>query len=88
MNKPFRQGMVAGFVAPVAFVAATLYWIYRATGRIPFPARRTTQAELTLRLIEPAEVPAYWQPWRDEIQPVVERVKSTVAQLLSDLRQA
>jgi hypothetical protein len=88
MNRPFRQGMIAGLLAPLALVAAALYWVYRATGKLPFPARRTAKGELTIRLIEPTEIPAHWQVWQNEIEPVVERVKSIVGQLLSELRQA
>ncbi|MBN1402514.1 MAG: hypothetical protein JXA74_16865 [Anaerolineae bacterium] len=86
-RRPFRRGIITGLLAPLAFVAATLYWIYRATGKIPFPVRRAAKDELTIGLIEPGEVPGHWQPWRDEIEPIVERAKSTIAQLVSDVRR-
>ena len=83
MSRSFRQGALVGLLAPLAFLAAFALWIYRFTGRVPFPLRRTAEDELTLGLVEPGEVSSYWHDWRDELEPLVERIRSTISALTS-----
>ena len=77
MKKAFRQGVLAGILAPLFFLAAMVYWVYRYTQRIPVPVRHKEFDEIGLRLVEPDEVQSYWAPWRTEVEPLVERVKAT-----------
>jgi hypothetical protein len=71
MDKPFRRGLVAGILAPLFFLGAILLWIFRATRRVPFPVRRIEQGEVAIRLVSPEQVPALWQPWKLELEPLL-----------------
>ena len=81
MTRAFRRGLFAGLIAPLAFVAALVFWIYRATLKVPFPVRRLEQSEVVIRLVDPDEVPAYWRPWRDELAPLFEGIQEAIAAL-------
>ena len=83
MKRSMSSGVLAGLLAPVAFVAAFVYWIYRLTERVPFPIRRVEGQELTIGLVEPESVPGLWEQWTSELQPLIERVRVTVAELTS-----
>ena len=58
MSKAFRRGVLAGILAPIAFVAGTVYWVYRFTRKVPFPVRRVQEGEVAVRLVDPDAVPA------------------------------
>jgi len=83
MKKAFRQGVVAGLLAPLFFLAALVYSVYRFTQRIPVPVRHENVDEIGLRLVEPEEVQSYWSPWRAEIEPLIDHVKATIKALES-----
>jgi len=81
MRSSFRQGVFAGFLGALAFLGGVLYWIYRATGRVPFPVSRPAPGELLIKLVPPEEVPSYWQRWRTELAPMVERWRALIAEI-------
>jgi hypothetical protein len=62
-------------------VAAFVLWVHRFTGRVPFPVRSVDGDDLAIRLLPADEVPSYWQDWRAEIEPLVARIRSTMAAL-------
>ena len=83
MKQAFRRGLLAGVLGPLAFIAALIYWVYRATGRVPFPVRRLGHEEIALGLVPPSQVSVYWRPWRQELEPLLEALRAAVAGLLS-----
>jgi hypothetical protein len=74
MGKSFRSGLLAGVLAPVVVVASAVFWVYRFTGKVPFPVRREQEGELVVGLVNPSEVPTYWQRWKAEIMPIVDKL--------------
>jgi hypothetical protein len=70
MRRSFRQGICMGILGPLAFIVGLVWWIYRYTGKVPFPLNRRTAGEVTLKLVDPLEVPTYWQPWKEELAPL------------------
>ena len=75
MTRSFIKGMLIGILAPLAFVAAVVYWIYRHTAKVPFPTRRTADGELVVGLVEPGEVQTLWQRWTEELAPAFQRLR-------------
>ena len=71
MARSFRLGVFAGLVAPFVYLAGVVAVIYRYTGKVPFPARRTEEHELVIRLVEPGEVRGYWQQWLSGLEPLL-----------------
>ncbi len=71
MSRSFRVGVLAGLLAPLVYLAGVVAWVYHYTGKVPFPARRTDEDELVIRLVEPEEVRGYWQRWVEGLQPLV-----------------
>ncbi|MBM3187250.1 MAG: hypothetical protein FJZ90_00830 [Chloroflexi bacterium] len=86
MSRSFARGVLTGALAPVAFVAGTVYWIYRFTRKVPFPVRRAQEGELVVGLVDPQEVPAYWQRWRAELEPLWARVQAVTRELKESYR--
>ncbi len=78
MRSSFRQGVCTGLVGALAFLGGVVYWIYRATGQVPFPVSRATPGELTIKLVAPEEVPLYGQRWKTELAPVAERWRALI----------
>lgn len=74
MGKSFRSGVLAGILAPLAVLAGAVFWIYRFTGKVPFPVRREQEGELVVGLVPPGDVPTYWQHWKAEIMPIVDKL--------------
>ena len=81
MTKSFRGGVLLGLLAPLMFLAAFALWVHRFTGRVPFPIRSVDGDDLTIRLLPADQVPGYWQDWRAEMEPLLARVRSTMAAL-------
>ena len=81
MSRSFKQGVVMGILGPLVFLGGIVYWVYRYTKRIPFPVRRTEAGEVAVRLVEPEEVPTYWQQWKEELAPLFDRLVILVAEL-------
>jgi hypothetical protein len=78
MRSTFRQGVFSGLVGALALLAGVVYWVYRATGRVPFPVSRPAPGELTLKLVAPEEVPTHWQTWKAELAPAIDRWRALV----------
>lgn len=76
MSSSFRRGAMTGIIAPVVFVAGTVYWIYRFTRKVPFPVRRLGEGELVIGLVDPDQVPMHWERWRAELEPLWARVQA------------
>lgn len=79
MARAFKQGVLVGVFAPLAFLAGLVLWVYRYTGMVPFPTRRSEHGEVVIRLVDPGEVPKYWQGWRRDLEPVVGAVRDAFA---------
>jgi len=73
MGRAFRQGVVVGILGPLVFLAALVGWIYRYTRKVPFPVGGPAEGELTIRLVDPQEVPSLWQQWKAELEPIIAR---------------
>jgi len=86
MDNSFKQGILIGVFAPLAFLAAVAVWIYRYTGRVPFATKRTKEGEVTLRLVDPEDVPGYWQGWRRELDPLITGIREFVDELRRQAR--
>ncbi len=86
MGKSFKQGVLVGIFAPLAFVAGVVIWIYRYTGRIPFATRRTEEGEMAVRLVDPEDVPGYWENWKREIDPLVSGIQKFVEEIREQVR--
>ncbi|MHB1294988.1 MAG: hypothetical protein ACYC4R_08305 [Anaerolineae bacterium] len=82
MFRSFKQGLFVGVLAPLAFLAGVVIWIYRFTNKVPFPVQRPAVGELTIRLIDVEEVPLYWQGWKRELEPAWLKIKA----LIEDVR--
>ncbi|MHB0857805.1 MAG: hypothetical protein ACYC5M_09565 [Anaerolineae bacterium] len=78
MHSSFKQGVLVGVIAPLAFLAGVVYWIYRFTNKVPFPVQRPAVGELTVRLIDVEEVPLYWQGWKRELEPAWLKLKALI----------
>jgi hypothetical protein len=78
MNRSFKQGVFVGILAPLAFLAGIVYWVFRFTGQIPFPVRRPVEGELAIKLVDPVEVPAYWQHWKKELEPILDKYRALI----------
>ena len=74
MNKSFGRGVLAGILAPLAFLAGVIFWIYQATGKVPCPAQRLEEEGVSIRLVKPDRVPEYWEAWQEELTPVFDRI--------------
>jgi len=77
MSRPFRQGVLAGVFAPIAFIAAFCMWTYRFTGRLPLPVVNEDDEHLTIGLVTPEDAPAIWDAWRLRLEPLWARVRAT-----------
>lgn len=88
MNRSFRQGVFVGVIGPLAFVAGIIYWVFRATRKVPFPVERPEEGAVVIRLVEPEEVPLYWARWRAELAPVVSRLMGVIRELIAQCRSA
>jgi len=67
---------MTGLLGPIAFLAALVMVIYRATGKVPFPVKGEAPEELVVTLVPPEEVGAHWRVWRQELAPAVARVRA------------
>ena len=74
MNKSFRRGVLAGILAPLAFLAGVVLWIYKATGKVPCPAQRLEEEGVSVRLVAPDRVFEHWEEWQAELAPVFDRI--------------
>ena len=81
MSRPFRQGVLAGVFAPIAFVAAFCWWTLRFTGRLPMPLVDDDDSALTLKLVAPEQVPDIWQQWRLKLEPLWARIRAMLETL-------
>lgn len=70
MNRSFKRGLLSGVFGAIAFIAGVVYWVYRFTGRVPFPVRRTGEGEAVIALVPPSEVSAHCQQWCVELAPL------------------
>jgi len=61
MGSSFRRGFITGLLGPLAFLIALVTWIYRSTGKLPFPIKSEQEGELLVALVPPEEVQAHWQ---------------------------
>ena len=82
MGSSFRRGFITGLLGPVAFLVALVAWIYRSTGRLPFPIKSENQGELIIALVPPDDVNTHWQVWRQELGPAVIKIR----ELVEDMR--
>jgi len=82
MGSSFRRGFITGLLGPVAFLVALVAWIYRSTGRLPFPVKSENQGELIIALVPPDDVNTHWQVWRQELGPAVIKIR----ELVEDMR--
>lgn len=85
MDKPFRKGLTIGLLGPLAFAVGVIYWVYRATKKIPFPVSTPADGQLVIGLVEPSEVSSYWAPWRQSMSQVHERFVSLAQELKSSM---
>ena len=76
MSRSYRQGLLVGVLGPLAFLGGMVYWIYRCTGKLPFPVRRVEEGELVIRLVDPEQVPTYWQQWKEDLDPLLDRLRT------------
>ena len=76
---------MAGILAPLLVLAGIVGWIYRHTGKVPFPVRRAGEDEVVIGLIVPQDVPGYWEQWKTELQPLLD-VLATLGKDLQDLK--
>ncbi len=88
MNKSFRQGVFIGVIGPLAFLVGVVYWIFRATRKVPFPVERPEEGAVIIRLVEPEQVPVYWEQWQAELSPVISRLVNTVRELIAQCRSS
>lgn len=82
MGSSFRRGFITGLIGPLAFLVALVAWIYRSTGKLPFPVKSEHEGELIIALVPPEEANARWQTWRQELAPAITRVR----ELVEDIR--
>lgn len=82
MGSSFRRGFIAGLLGPLAFLVALVAWIYRSTGRLPFPVKSEHQGELVIALVPPEDLNTHWQVWRQELAPAVTKMR----ELVEDMR--
>ena len=87
MHKPFFRGLVIGLLGPCAFVGGILYWVHRATRKVPFPVSMPGHGELVIGLVEPSEVRTYWEPWRQSLLEVRDKFVAAAKELKTDLGQ-
>ncbi|HHX64091.1 MAG TPA: hypothetical protein GX702_04285 [Chloroflexi bacterium] len=73
MNSSLKQSILAGMLAPIVFTAGVVFWIYQVTKKVPFPVRRAGENEIVIGLVEPKQVPSYWEQWKDELGPILSR---------------
>jgi len=85
MNRPFVRGILAGILAPLLVLAGIVGWVYRQTGKVPFPVRREGEDEVVIGLVEPQDVPSYWEQWKAELQPLLD-VVATLGRDLRDIK--
>lgn len=83
MSRSSKQGIVVGIFGPLLFLGGIVLWIYHRTRKVPFPVRRVEEGELVVRLVEPNQVPSYWQHWKEELAPVLDQLYVLVAELVS-----
>ena len=76
MSRSYRRGLFLGTLGKLALIGGIVYWIYDRTGKVPFLIRRVEEGEVAIRLVDPDEVPTYWQQWREELQRQLERLKA------------
>ena len=82
MGSSFRRGFLTGLLGPLAFLVALVAWVYRSTGRLPFPAKSEHEGELVIALVPPEEANARWQAWRQELAPAWAKIR----ELYEDVR--
>ena len=91
MRRSFSRGVMVGALAPIAAIGGVVYWVYRTTQKVPFPTRRTADGEVVVSLVEPREVPGYWELWREELAPLLdalqELMNGVVARIETELDQ-
>lgn len=78
---PFRNGLVAGLAWPLLVILGVAAAVYRLTGMVPFPVRRSSQGELGIKLIDPNHIALYWRQWQAELDPLLERVRELIDQI-------
>ncbi|HHX42449.1 MAG TPA: hypothetical protein GX714_00460 [Chloroflexi bacterium] len=76
MGSSFRRGFITGLLGPLAFLIALVTWIYRSTGKLPFPIKSEQEGELLVALVPPEEVQAHWQVWQQDLAPAVAKVRA------------
>lgn len=81
MSRSFFKGLIVGLLGPLAFVAGLAYWTYRYTRKVPFPVGRPEEDAVTLKLVYPEEVPAHWQHWKAELQPLWEGLRAFITEI-------
>ncbi len=75
MGSSFRRGFLTGLLGPLAFLVALVAWIYRSTGRLPFPIKSANEGELIVALVPPDEAKTRWQAWRQEMAPALTKMR-------------
>jgi len=74
MDRSFRQGVLVGILAPLGVVTGVVFYVYKATRKVPFPVRRAEEGELAIRLVEPDKILTYWQQWQEDLEPILDRL--------------
>jgi len=80
-SKSFARGCLVGILGPLAFIAAIALWVYRFTGKVPFPVSKPAEGELLWKLVPPKEVPNIVDQWKKNLHSALSKLQKAVTEI-------
>jgi hypothetical protein len=85
MNRSLMKGLVLGLLGPLAFIAATVFWVHRFTRKVPFPIAKPAEGELLWKLVAPEEVPGLVDRWKKDLHVVLSKLQRAMNEIRDQL---
>ncbi|MCE5259301.1 MAG: DUF3042 family protein [Chloroflexi bacterium] len=84
-NKSFTKGFLLGLIGPLAFIAASVLWVHRFTGKVPFPVSKPADGELLWKLVPPEEVPSLYERWKKNLHGSLSKLQKAIVEIRDQL---
>ena len=84
-SRSFMRGLLVGILGPIAFVGAVVLWVYRFTGKVPFPVSKPAEGELLWKLVPPDQVPGLVDRWKKNLHGALSKLQKAMNEIRDQL---